>query len=336
MSEICDDHGHPAGPAADQDRRDVQRRVPAGAGTGGRGPGQRPGRDAGRRACQTRRRGAPRLPAVLVRGGDHAVDPRPCVRGPRQCRRPLRAAQGGGVRDRSRCRRARRRRVHLRRADPHGRPGRRLAGQCGPVLGADPRLVPAGLVRRSRSGRLLLGRAVHQARVPGQRHRSRRAVVRAGAARAQPALARGGGARPGPGRAHGERAPAVPARHGGAKRRARDRAAAAHAGCGRALPDRSLEVLYAVGSPRGRLGAGQPRRRHPVRRAGACARHPQDLHPQGSAVLRLSRAVWPLRRRRPHCAAVPGHELHHLSLGLRDRPSRRPVRPGGSSEASTC
>ena len=62
---------------------------------------------------------------------------------------------------------------------------------------------------------------------------------------------------------------------------------------------------------------------HPVHRAGAGARRPQHLHPQGPAVLRLSGGVRPLRRRRPGRPAVPGHELHHLPLGLRGRPSRR-------------
>ena len=121
--------------------------------------------------------------------------------------------------------RARRRRVHLRRPDPHGRSGRQVARQRRPVLGADPGALPAGLLRRRRSGRLLLGGPVHQARVPGQRHRSRGAELRAGAAREQPALARGGRARARAGRADGGRAPPVPARHGGAERRPRDRAA---------------------------------------------------------------------------------------------------------------
>ena len=185
--------------------------------------------------------------------------------------------------------------VQTHMVDPAGK----WRAQRRPVLGADPRALPAGLVRRCRSGRLLLGGSVHQARVHGQRHRPRGAELRARAAREQPALARGGGARARAGRADGGRAPPVPARHGGAERRARDRAAAADGGCGRALPDRGVEVVHAVGARRRRLGAGQPGRRHSVHRAGARARRAQHLHPQRPAVLRLSGGVRALRRRRP-------------------------------------
>ena len=98
---------------------------------------------------------------------------------------PRRGVRGGSGR-----RRAGRRRVHLRRADPHGRSGGRLAQLRRTLLGADPRQLPSRLVRRRRPGRLLLGRAVHQARLHGQRYGARGALVRAGIAREQPAVAR--------------------------------------------------------------------------------------------------------------------------------------------------
>src|SRR5262245_31780323 len=72
--------------------------------------------------------------------------------------------------DRGGRRRARRRGVHLRRADPYGRPSWRLAQLRWQILGANPREIPTGLLWRRRPGRLLFRREVHQARVHGQRH----------------------------------------------------------------------------------------------------------------------------------------------------------------------
>ena len=92
----------------------------------------------------------------------------------------FRVPQGGRVRARGGGRGDRWRRVHLRRPDPHGRPGRRLAQLRRQATGsAILASFPQGVLRRRRPGRLLFCGAVHQARVHGQRHRPRGALVRA-------------------------------------------------------------------------------------------------------------------------------------------------------------
>ena len=73
--------------------------------------------------------------------------------------------------------------------------------------------------------------------------------------------------------------------------------------------------------------AAQSRRRHPLYREGAPARHPQPLPPQGPALFGLSRSARPLRRRRPGGQALPGRELHHYHSGFEIEPREGPFDP---------
>ena len=70
---------------------------------------------------------------------------------------------------------------------------------AGKLLGANPRQLPSRFLRRRRPGRLLFLRAIHQARLYGQRYRARGAFVRARIAGKEPTFARRGksGARSG-------------------------------------------------------------------------------------------------------------------------------------------
>ncbi len=68
--------------------------------------------------------------------------------------------------------------------------------------------------------------------------------------------------------------------------------------------------------------------RHRDDREGAQARHPQHCDPQGAVVRAALVRALDLRRHRPRREALPGHQLPHLSLGLRREPAGGAVRPG--------
>ena len=59
------------------------------------------------------------------------------------------------------------------------------------------------------------------------------------------------------------------------------------------------------------------RRRHPLHREGARARRQEHLHPQGPALRPAVLRAQPVQRHRRRREALPGRELPHLPLGLR-------------------